>query len=82
MKHEDKVKAIQFIRPDAQFVLVGDEVNWLDENQTEPTKSEIDAGLKAYEAAEKAKLNAKNAAKSALFEKLGISEDEAKLLLS
>jgi len=82
MKHTDKVKAIQFIRPNAQFVLTGDAIEWLDDTQTQPTQVEIDAAFKACEAdeLEKAKTNA--AAKSALLDKLGITEDEAKLLLS
>ena len=48
MKHNDKVNAIQFIRPEANFQLVGDDLIWQDENQTEPTDAEIKAGLVAY----------------------------------
>ena len=53
MKHEDIVNAIQFIRPDAEFLLNGDEIQWLDKNQTKPTDAEIEAGLTGY----KAKIN-------------------------
>jgi hypothetical protein len=35
------VKAIQSLRPDAEFVLRGDELEWLDQIQTEPTAEEI-----------------------------------------
>ena len=36
-----KLKAIQRLRTDAEFVLRGDELEWLDENQSEPTEKEI-----------------------------------------
>ena len=70
MKHEDKVKAIQFIRPDAEFALTGDELEWRDENQTEPTESEIEAGLVAYKKAQDAELKTKDQAKEAAQAKL------------
>jgi hypothetical protein len=37
------VKAIQSLRPDAEFVLRGDELAWLDQIQTELTAEEIAA---------------------------------------
>ena len=70
MKHEDKVKAILHIRPEASFVLEGDELKWLDENQTEPTNKEIEAGLIAYNKAQDAELKAKEQAKEAAQAKL------------
>ena len=82
MKHDDKVKAILFIRPNAEFTLSGDELDWQDKTQTEPTKSEIDAGWVAYQAAQKAEAETKALAKSEVIAKLGITEDEAKLLFS
>ena len=42
----DKLKAIQSLRPNAGFVLRGDELEWLDTNQTKPTDAEIDAEVK------------------------------------
>ena len=82
MLHKDKVNAINFIKPNAEFTLVGDELTWIDETQTEPTEQEIKAGLVAYEKAQKADVQTKTAAKVELLERLGITEDEAKLLLS
>ena len=70
MKHEDKVSAIQFIRPNAQFALTGDDLEWRDENQTEPTQTEIEAGLVAYKKAQDAELKAKDQAKEAAQAKL------------
>ena len=37
------VEAIQSLKPEASWVLRGDELEWLDSEQTEPTQSEIDA---------------------------------------
>ena len=70
MKHNDKVNAILFIRPEANFQLVGDKLIWQDENQTEPTESEIEAGLVAYKKAQEAELKVKNQAKAAAQAKL------------
>ena len=70
MKHNDKVNAIQFIRPNAQFALTGDELDWRDENQTEPTTAQIAAGLIAYNAAQAAEAEAKAIAKATAQAKL------------
>ena len=37
------VEAIQSLKPEASWVLRGNELEWLDAVQTEPTQSEIDA---------------------------------------
>jgi hypothetical protein len=82
MNHKDKVKAILFIRPNAEFVLRDLDIEWMDTNQTQPTEEEIEAGWIAYQAkveADKAEAEAK---RQALLAKLGITEEEAKLLLS
>ena len=70
MEHLQILKAIQFIRPDAEFSLSGTELTWLDENQTEPTSAEIKAGWTAYQVAQEAKAEAKAAAKAAAQAKL------------
>ena len=38
-----KSDALQSLKPGAEWVLRGDELEWLDAVQTEPTSSEIDA---------------------------------------
>lgn len=82
MKHFEKLKSIQHIRPNAEFNLIGDDLHWLDESQTEPTETEIEAGWIAYQTAQEAEAETQAAAKAALLERLGITEDEAKLLLA
>ena len=83
MEHNDKVKAIQFIRPYAEFLLNGDEIQWLDKTQTEPTDAEIEAGLVGYQAkveADKADaINKKNVAQAKL-EALGLTAEDLKAL--
>tara|TARA_B100002019_G_scaffold171260_1_gene148024 strand:- start:1273 stop:1572 length:300 start_codon:yes stop_codon:yes gene_type:complete len=41
----DKIKAIQSLRPSAEWTMSGDELNWLDTNTTKPTDAEIDAEM-------------------------------------
>jgi hypothetical protein len=43
-------RAIQSLRPDAQFVLRGSEIEWLDEVQTQPTQAEIEAEVARLQA--------------------------------
>lgn len=82
MNHLDRVKTIQFLRPKAEFVLRGENLEWLDSNQTQPTEEEIQTGWIAYQAkVESDKIQADNK-RQALLDKLGITEEEAKLLLS
>ena len=82
MEHNELVASIKYIRPNAQFALRGDELEWLDTEQGKPTQIEIEAGWVAYQAAQIAEAEAKAAEKTALLDRLGITEDEAKLLLA
>ena len=82
MEHRDLINAVSYIRPQAKFVIRGEEIEWMDEEQIQPTAEEIKAGWIAYQAKESADSKATAQAKAALLERLGITEDEAKLLLS
>ena len=46
----DKLKAIESLRPNAEFVLRGDELEWLDTKQTQPTDAEINAEVTRLQA--------------------------------
>ena len=70
MNQTDKANAILFIRPNSEFVIRDNVLEWLDSNQIEPTEAEIEQGLKDYEAAEKTKLKSKSEAKAAAQAKL------------
>jgi hypothetical protein len=83
MLHNDKVKAIQFIRPDAEFVLSDDELTWLDTEQLEPTNDEIEAGWVAYKAkleTEKIEAAVKKQSAEAKLAQLGLDVDDLKAL--
>jgi hypothetical protein len=38
-------QALHSLRPNAEWTATGDEINWLDTEQTEPTQAEIDEEL-------------------------------------
>jgi len=83
MKHLDKVNAILFIRPGAQFRLSGDELEWLDSEKTQPTEEEIEAGLVGYLQKvenEKIEAAAKKAAAEAKLAVLGLTSEDLKAL--
>jgi hypothetical protein len=46
----DKSQAILSLRPNAEFVVRGETIEWLDKKQTKPTDSEIDAEVKRLQA--------------------------------
>ena len=45
------VTALQTLRPNAEWVLRGDELEWLDANQTQPSDAEIAAEIARLQAA-------------------------------
>lgn len=51
-----KVEALLALRPNAEWVLRGDELEWLDTEQTQPTEAEITAKIAELEAAEPMRL--------------------------
>jgi len=70
MQHNEIVTTLSFIKPKSLYVLDGTNLTWLDENQTEPTEAEIEAGWVAYQAAQAAEAEAKAQAKAAAQAKL------------
>jgi hypothetical protein len=44
------VDALQSLKPNAEWVLRGDTLEWLDSKQTEPTQSQIDAEVTRLQA--------------------------------
>lgn len=82
MTHDQKVKALTIIRPDAAYILHGEDLQWQDETQTEPTLAEMEEGWVLYQAKEQSDKAQADIKRASLLQKLGISEEEAKLLLS
>ena len=78
-------KAIKKLKPTAEFRFDNDDystIEWINLIGKAPTKTEIDNAIKEIKAEEITESDTKANAKSALLAKLGITEDEAKLLLS
>ena len=76
---------IQSLRPDNQFTMFEDNpetIIWNDEDVITPSNAEIEAAKIAFKAAREAEAEAKAQAKAELLERLGITADEAKLLLA
>jgi hypothetical protein len=70
--------------PDAQWTLNGDDyegLTWLSDFE-KPTKEELDSQWESALSQRDTEVKAKADAKAALLERLGITEEEAKLLLS
>jgi hypothetical protein len=51
-----KADAIQSLRPNSEWVLRGDSLEWMDTNQTQPTEAEITAEVSRLQASYDAKL--------------------------
>lgn len=83
MENIKLLDVLLFIRPNAEFQILGDELNWMDSKQTKPTEQEISDGFIAYEAklkSDKAKAEAAKAAAEAKLAKLGLTSDDLKAL--
>ena len=77
-------KALTSLRPTAEWTLVGDDyadLIWLSSGKP-PTLAEVQAEIAVIPVKEAAAEAEKAAAKAALLTRLGITADEAKLLLS
>ena len=58
----NKVNALQSLRPMAQWVLRGEDLEWMDTEQTQPTEAEITAEVARLQAAYDAKAYARSRA--------------------
>ena len=79
------VKAIRKLKPNSEFSFTDDDystIKWDVLEGEAPTQKQIDYAIKQTKADEIIETKTKALAKSALLDKLGITEDEAKLLLS
>jgi hypothetical protein len=55
-----KEKALESLRPKAVWVLRGDDLEWLDQNQTQPSDAEIQAEVARLTALEPARIATEN----------------------
>ena len=56
--------ALSSLRPGAEWILRGSEIEWVDANQTQPTQAEIDAEIARLQADHDSKAYARARAKS------------------
>jgi hypothetical protein len=83
--NKELIEAIKSLRPTAEFSFTGDDYSTVKFDVLEgkaPTINEIEAEIVKMNAAKEADKVAKATAKAALLERLGITTDEAALLLS
>lgn len=79
------VAAIRKLKPNSEFSFTNDDystIKWDVLEGTAPTQAEIDEAIEQVKADEIAEAEARAAAKAALLAQLGITEEQAKLLLS
>jgi len=85
MKYLYLTQAIHKLKPNALFTFDEPDyakINWLSLEGDAPTQAEINDAIEQVKADEIAQVEVKAAQKAALLERLGISADEAKLLLA
>ena len=76
-------EVLSMLIPKGGFIQIGDDYEGIQFIECEPiTKDQYEAGFAQYDALKAEQDAAQAAAKSALLERLGITEDEAKLLLA
>jgi len=84
MTPDELSNAIKSLRPTAQFSFIESDystITWDVLDGEAPTYKELEAALEKIKADEAKEITAKSTARESLLEKLGITEDEAKLLL-
>jgi hypothetical protein len=85
MMNDYLVKAIKTLKPTAEFSVIDNDyatIQWDVLDGIAPTQSEIDAAIVQIKADEITEAEAKATEKAALLARLGLTEAEAKLLLS
>jgi hypothetical protein len=78
-------QAILSLRPGSEFSYIDNDYSTIEWHVLEgkaPTKAQIDAEIEKIKAAEETAKADKSVARAALLERLGITEEEASLLLS
>jgi hypothetical protein len=81
----DLIDAIRHLAPQAEFSFQDGDLStlkWDSPQIAQPTKAQIFAAVPTVQAQKLADQQVKEATKAALLERLGITSDEAKLLLS
>ena len=83
MTHEEIIEAIKHLAPQAEWTLSGNDYNdivWLSDS-SKPSLTEIEAEIALIPIRKEQAKAAKEHERAALLERLGITEEEARLLL-
>jgi len=79
------LKAIKHLKPTAEFSFTDNDYStivWTVSEGKAPTQTQIDSAIEQVKAGEITEAETKAQARAALIERLGITADEAKLLLA
>lgn len=74
---------LNMLLPNGKFIITGndyDSIIWFDDNKI--SKNEFEAGFEQYDGWLQNQLQSQKATKQAILDRLGITDNEAKLLLS
>ena len=77
-------KAIKKLKPNAEFTFTEDDystIQWIVLESKAPTQAEIDDAIKQVKADEITEAATKATQRQAILDRLGLTEDEARLLL-
>jgi hypothetical protein len=83
-KDIDYARCLVFLSPESEWAINGNDyssLKWLSDT-TQPTEEEIIAAWPAAKVAYEAKMAAKGANKQAILDRIGLSAEEVKILLS
>jgi len=78
-------QAIRLLKPNSEFVYTDNDystIDWIVLDGEAPTQKEIDAAIKEVQADEIAEAQAKATQRQAILDRLGITAEEARLLLA
>lgn len=82
--NNDLVKAIRKLKPNSEFVIINNDystIKWDVLDGDAPTQAEVDAAIEQVKVEEAQAAADKAAQRVALLERLGITEEEARILL-
>jgi acyl-CoA reductase-like NAD-dependent aldehyde dehydrogenase len=78
-------QAIRSLKPNSEFVYTDSDystINWIVLDGDAPTQAEVNAAIEEVKADEEANAQAKATQRQAILDRLGITAEEAQLLLS
>ena len=85
MNNLEIIKVLAYLKPEAEYTFTEDDyssIKWIKLEGKAPTVAELETALQEINAKEAQEFLHKQAKKNLLLAKLGITEDEAQLLLS